>query len=79
MRTRPPPVGLRHHKGATRAEGEGDAVFGVDAEQQARAFDSWSAHVRYFLAQYPLETRHFVAQVRDMEVVSALLASSCAV
>lgn len=28
------------------------------------AWDGWSAHVRYFMAQYPLETRDIVAQVR---------------
>ena len=32
---------------------------------ESEVFDGWSAHVRYFLARYPLETRKFVAQVRS--------------
>ncbi|CAM9854945.1 unnamed protein product, partial [Sphacelaria rigidula] len=37
--------------------------------------DGWTAHVRYFLAQYPLETRHFVAQRLAAYGIRSLLAS----
>lgn len=39
----------------------------------AGAFDGWSAHVRYFLARYPLETRAFVAQVRRSALLLLVL------
>lgn len=41
-------------------------------QHQLNAFDGWTAHVRYFLAQYPLETRHFVAQVGLMGKASGI-------
>lgn len=34
-----------------------------DGHGHSHVFDEWSAHLRYFLAQYPLDTRPFVAQV----------------
>lgn len=43
--------------------------------QQWEAYDGWSAHARYFLARYPLETRHFVAQVRVVGLLVLVLLS----
>lgn len=55
-------VGRRCRRAARFSEGaQGDNLAAIN--NQAGAFDSWNAHIRYFLARYPLESRQFVAQV----------------
>lgn len=41
-----------------------------DGHGHSHVFDEWSAHVRYFLAQYPLDARPFVAQVWKSSVAA---------
>lgn len=71
------PAGRKQEVLGSNPNGKQDGMAGRRQPYGAAgAFDGWSAHVRYFLARYPLETRTFIAQVRDnaLFLVLALLA-----
>ncbi|CAM9432209.1 unnamed protein product, partial [Scytosiphon promiscuus] len=68
-------LGQQQHRANSRTNGVEVQRSNFDGNGQGRAFDRWSAHVRYFLARYPMETRDLVAQRLAAYGIRSLLSS----